>query len=27
LEKFLKIEMTGQAQIGRVEITRALDKN
>jgi hypothetical protein len=26
-EKFLKIELTGEAQIGRVEITRALDKN
>jgi hypothetical protein len=25
--KFLKIEMTGETQIGRVEITRALEKN
>jgi mannan endo-1,4-beta-mannosidase len=25
--KFLKIELTGATQIGRVEITRALDKN
>ena len=25
--KFLKIEMTGETQIGRVEITHALEKN